>query len=104
MEVSKFLTSIRALGLKVTGPIYGVIRVYHWEVLGIYLLKNATEMHNLYVDEKIFDCKCCRGYRGYCLRDDKTLIDHVYIIKDHLDWENEKKLKWKEKKKTKKIL
>ena len=83
----KVLKEIKRLGLKVTDPKFRLKEGYlFWDVPEQSMLKNAIEMYNLYVDEKIGDFTqiSSGGFKSNCVERDKDLLKQFIIIKEYL--------------------
>ena len=100
----KVLKEIKRLGLKVTDPKFRLKEGYlFWDVPEQSMLKNAIEMYNLYVDEKIGDFTqiSSGGFKSNCVEQDKDLLKQFIIIKEylllkHIEQKSEKERKEKE--------
>ena len=84
-ETYLLFDSILKLGLKVSKPIYGVDKLTMWHILGQFMLKNTTELYNLFVDKKIFEGTYI-DMRN--LQKNEKLLEQFHIIQTHLDREN----------------
>lgn len=81
-ESDLLLSSIKALGLKVTDHVYDFNRVSMWKVPDISYMKDATQMYNLYVDENMCDYTWCRydgGWNDCYVNNDKILLEQFVL-------------------------